>query len=142
MPHGGFGENLTIAGLDEDGVCLGDVFAVGPVRFQVSQPRQPCWKLARRWKRPWLLQRVIETGRTGWYLRVLEPGTIVSGLPVVLEQRPHPEWTITRANRLMYDKHALLGDLEDLAQLPVLADSWRGVFAGRAVRRKIAARSL
>jgi MOSC domain-containing protein YiiM len=137
MPHGGFGENLTIAGLDEDAVCIGDVWSIGPVRFEVSQPRQPCWKLARRWNRPWLLKRVIESGRTGWYLRVLTPGSIAAGLPVNLEQRPHADWTVARANRVMYDKHAALDDLEQLASLSVLADSWRAVFAGRAARRRI-----
>ncbi|MBL8849098.1 MAG: MOSC domain-containing protein [Planctomycetaceae bacterium] len=138
MPHGGFGENLTIAGLDENSVCLGDVWTIGPVRLEISQPRQPCWKLARRWNRPWLLKQVIETGRTGWYLRVFKPGTISPELPVVLEDRPHPEWTIARANRVMYDKRSSLDDLEELGHLLVLADSWRSVFAGRAVRRRIA----
>ena len=137
MPHGGFGENLTIAGLDEESVCLGDIWSIGPVRFEVSQPRQPCWKLARRWNRPSLLRRVIESGRTGWYLRVVTSGSIEAGRPVSLEQRPHPNWTISRANRAMYDKHAPLEELEEVANLAVLADSWRAVFAGRAARRRI-----
>jgi MOSC domain-containing protein YiiM len=137
MPHGGFGENLTISGLNEETVCLGDIWSIGPVRFEVSQPRQPCWKLARRWNRPWLLKRVIESGRTGWYLRVTAPGTITAGLPLALEQRPHPTWSIARANHMMYSKHAPLDDLEELADLEVLADSWRAVFAGRAARRRI-----
>jgi MOSC domain-containing protein YiiM len=138
LPHGGFGENLTIAGLDEQSVCLGDVWSIGPVRFEVSQPRQPCWKLARRWNRPWLPKRVIETGRTGWYLRVLTPGTIEAPLPVRLEERPHLDWTVARANRVMYDKHISLDELELLANLDVLADSWRAVLSGRAARRRIA----
>lgn len=138
MPHGGFGENLTISGLDEQAVCLGDVWSIGPVRLEVSQPRQPCWKLARHWNRSWLLKRVLETGRTGWYLRVLTPGSIDAGLPVTLEQRPHSDWSITRANHVMYDKHADLALLDELANLAVLADSWRAHIAGRALRRRIA----
>ena len=138
LPFGGFGENLTISGVTEDAVCLGDVWAIGPVRFEVSQPRQPCWKLGRRWNRPDLPKRVVDTGRSGWYLRVLAPGTIVSGLPVQLEQRPHPGWTIARTSRVMYDKQPDLALLDELAALPVLADSWRSHFAGRAVRRRIA----
>src|ERR1700746_2504362 len=51
MPCGAFGENLTIAGWGEESVCIGDIFRIGPVIFEVSQPRQPCWKLARRWRR-------------------------------------------------------------------------------------------
>lgn len=138
LPFGGFGENLTISGATEDTVCLGDVWTIGPVRFEVSQPRQPCWKLARRWKRSDLPKRVIETGRSGWYLRVLLPGTIVAGLAVELEQRPHPEWTIALTSRVMYDKQPELALLDELADLPALADSWRAHFAGRAVRRRIA----
>src|SRR4051812_26616061 len=49
MPYGGFGENLTVAGLDESGVCIGDRWQARDVVFQVSQPRQPCWKMGRRW---------------------------------------------------------------------------------------------
>lgn len=141
LPRGGFGENLTISGLTEETICLGDVWSIGTVRFEVSQPRQPCWKLARRWNRPWLPKRVIETGRTGWYMRVVAPGTIAAGLPVRLEQRPHPEWTVARASRVMYDKQADLKLLEELAQLTVLADSWRATFAGRATRRRLTAPS-
>jgi MOSC domain-containing protein YiiM len=136
MPHGGFGENLTITGLDEQSVCLGDVWSVGPVRFEVSQPRQPCWKLARRWNRPWLLKRVIESGRTGWYLRVLSTGSIEAGLPTLLENRPHPDWTVARANDAMYNRHTSLDDLETLENLNILADSWRAVFATRAAHRR------
>src|ERR1700685_2382089 len=50
MPSGAFGENLTIAGLSEESVCIGDTLRIGAVSFEVSQPRQPCWKLARRWR--------------------------------------------------------------------------------------------
>lgn len=137
IPYGGFGENLTIRGLSEKTVCVGDICSIGPVQFEVSQPRQPCWKLARRWNRPALPKRVIETGRTGWYLRVVRPGSITSGLPVTLEQRPQPHWTIARANGVMYGKRVPLEELEQLANLDVLADSWRAVFAGRAARRRI-----
>jgi len=71
MPHGAFGENLTISGLSEKSVCIGDIFRIGKVTFQVSQPRQPCWKLARRWRMHELVRFVVHNGRSGWYLRVL-----------------------------------------------------------------------
>src|ERR1700684_3044472 len=50
MPHGAFGENLTFAGLSEESVSIGDILRIDAVTFEVSQPRQPCWKLARRWR--------------------------------------------------------------------------------------------
>src|SRR5277367_3306676 len=76
MPCGAFGENLTIAGFNEESVCIGDIVRIGGVTFEVSQPRQPCWKLARRWRMHELVGFVVRNGRTGWYLRVLEEGWI------------------------------------------------------------------
>src|SRR6478672_2861545 len=72
MPHGGFGENLTIAGLDETTVCIGDRWRAGDVVVEVSQPRQPCWKMGRRWQIVDLPKQVIQNGKSGWYLRVVE----------------------------------------------------------------------
>ena len=74
FPHGGFGENFTIAGLSEQTACIGDTYQIGEARVQVSQPRGPCWKIARRWRIEDLTARVLATGRTGWYLRVLTEG--------------------------------------------------------------------
>ena len=71
---GAFGENFTIAGQVEDDVCIGDVWSAGDVLLQVSQPRQPCWKLARKWRIPNLVARTVANGRTGWYYRVCAKG--------------------------------------------------------------------
>ncbi len=94
---GGFAENFTIAGQEERTVCLGDVYEVGEAIVQVSQPRGPCFKISRRWNRPELLDRVVETGRHGWYLRVLQPGLVEAGQTLTLADRPHEEWTVRRA---------------------------------------------
>ena len=134
LPGGGFGENLTVAGLDESSVCLGDRWRIGDVVFEVSQPRQPCWKLGRRWNRPELPKRVIATGRTGWYLRVRQAGSIAAGMVVQIEVRPYPEWTIARANGVMYSKGGGGDELRALAELPVLAASWREPLMARAGR--------
>ena len=87
VPPGAFGENLTIAGLDESGVCLGDRWRVGNVLFEVSQPRQPCWKMGRRWQMPQLPKQVVQNGKTGWYLRVVEEGELAVGDRVELVAR-------------------------------------------------------
>ena len=79
MPHGAFGENMTIEGLDEETVCLGDVYEIGEAVVQVSSPRSPCWKIARRWGIKTLTATVDKTGRTGWYHRVLTEGHIEAG---------------------------------------------------------------
>ncbi|KFA38520.1 molybdenum cofactor sulfurase, partial [Xanthomonas vasicola pv. musacearum NCPPB 4384] len=72
---GAFGENLSSVGLTEADVCLGDRFALGTAVVEVSQLRQPCWKLSDRFGVRELARRVQETGRTGWYYRVLQPGS-------------------------------------------------------------------
>jgi MOSC domain-containing protein YiiM len=132
MPHGAFGENLTIRGLSEESVCIGDILRMGPVTFEVSQPRQPCWKLARRWRMHELVALVVRNGRTGWYLRVLEEGWIEAGLPVELIERPNPGWPIARANRIMHYHRTDVALTLELAEVPRLANSWVNELRERA----------
>lgn len=135
MP-GAFGENLTIVKLNESCVCIGDTWAVGDAVLQVSQPRQPCWKLSRWWGIDGLSVRVQQTGRTGWYLRVLTEGTIEAGMTIQLVERFHPEWTIEAANLIMHRDRENIRAAESLANLPQLSDSWRKTFSLRSQRRK------
>jgi MOSC domain-containing protein YiiM len=132
LPPGAFGENFTVEGLTEAGVCVGDTWVVGGVVLQVSQPRQPCWKLARRWRVKTLALQVQQTGRTGWYFRVLTEGVVAPGQPLVLVERPHPDWTVDRANRVMHHQKGDGRAAAELAALPLLSASWRGTLARRA----------
>jgi len=132
LPPGAFGENLTVDGVDERDVCVGDVWRVGDVVMEVSQPRQPCWKLARRWRLKELPARVVETGRSGWYLRVRAEGTVEAGRPVVLEARPHPRWTIRAVQRAFYEGADDWDANLALARVEELAEAWRGTFRRRA----------
>jgi len=133
---GAFGENFTVEGLTEAVVCIGDIWQVGGVTLQVSQPRQPCWKLARRWRVKTLALQVQQTGRTGWYFRVLEEGTVSAGSPLVLVQRPHPDWSVERANRVMHHDKDDLRAAAELAGVSLLSASWRATLA-RRVEQKI-----
>lgn len=135
VPFGGFGENLTLDGVTEDGVCIGDMIRVGSVTLQLSQPRQPCWKLARRWRRKDLAAQVERNGRTGWYYRVLEEGEMGAGDAVVLVDRPHPGWTVARANGVMHDRGADAADVEGLVALPELSPSWVSTLTQRLAGR-------
>ena len=101
---GGFGENLSVAGCTEADVCIGDRLQVGDLTFEVSQPREPCKKIDRRWQRRDITKAVAETGRSGWYLRVLTPGRLRNGQDVVLLARPFPALTVAAANRAVFDK--------------------------------------
>ncbi len=132
LPFGAFGENFTIAGQTEAEVCIGDIYEVGTAQLQVSQPRQPCWKLARRWRRRDLAKLVQTTGRTGWYFRVLQQGYVEAGSQLQLCDRPYPEWTIEQANRIMHqDRHDRLA-AGQLAACPLLASNWKKTLLQRA----------
>jgi MOSC domain-containing protein YiiM len=127
LPYGAFAENFTISGLDEDTVCLGDVYAIGEeVRVQVSQPRQPCVNISRRWRLPDLTKRVEVTGRTGWYLRVIAEGLVEAGIEVRLLERPSPEWSVSRATIAMRRRSDDRVEAAALAAVPALSSAWRG----------------
>jgi MOSC domain-containing protein YiiM len=134
MPAGAFGENLTISGMSEKSVCIGDVIRIACATFEVSQPRQPCWKLARRWRMHELTKLVVRNGRSGWYLRVLEEGWIEPRMPVKLVERPNPAWTIARANEIMNHHKTDLPLTLELANVPRLAESWVEELRERADR--------
>ncbi len=131
MGPGGFAENLTLDGLDEGVVCIGDVYEAGDVAFEVSQPRGPCQAIARVWDRPDLVQRVTETARTGWYLRVTREGTLARGVTLTRVARPHPDWTVERVFRLHVAKDAHADTLRAAAACAALSPQWRERFAAR-----------
>ncbi|HEY1122544.1 MAG TPA: MOSC domain-containing protein [Haloferula sp.] len=125
LPTGAFGENLTTRGLIEDEVCVGDVYEVGSAIVQVSQPRQPCWKLARRWHVKDLAAQVERNGRTGFYFRVLWHGEVSAGDAFHLRERPFAEWTLARCNRIMHQREGGAEADQALAQCPALSGSWK-----------------
>lgn len=137
MPYGGFGENFTITGLLESEVAIGDTFRIGTATVQVSQPRQPCWKLARRWGIKDLAVQVQTFGSTGWYFRVLEEGIVEAGQDFEWLDQPYPQWTITEANRLMHQDKNDWEVLAGLMACPALGVSWKKTFQERLDRREI-----
>lgn len=128
---GAFGENLAPTGLTEARVCIGDIFRLGPALIQVSQIRQPCWKLNVRLGVPDMAQRVQDQTRTGWYYRVLEPGEVTPGVELHLIDRPHPDWSLTRLAYHLYTDTLNRDALQALASLPPLAPSLRQLAAKR-----------
>lgn len=125
LEFGGFGENLTLSGLSEETICLGDQWSIGSVVFEISQPRQPCWKVAKLRKQADLVKRIVKTGRSGWYFRVLQPGEIDDGNACVLLERPHPDWTVARASGILHLREGTRTDLLELMALEVLAEAWK-----------------
>lgn len=126
---GGLGENLTVSGATEADVCIGDLIDVGTTQLQISQPRQPCWKIARRWGVKTLTKEVAQKGRTGWYVRVVKPGQISVGDPWELKQRPHPDWSVSRANDVLFGRLSDRMAVMELMNLKELAEAWRDSIA-------------
>jgi len=130
---GAFGENFTTRGLTEADVSIGDIFEVGEARVQISQPRQPCWKLARRRRLKHLTAWVEQTGRTGYYLRVLRHGWIAPGQELKLRERPFPQFTVAHANRIMHHAKEDLDAARTLTGCPALSASWKDNLWARVV---------
>jgi MOSC domain-containing protein YiiM len=88
LPYGALGENLTLSGLVETELWLGDILAIGSCVFAVSRPREPCGKLARHLDSRTAGREMIRRGITGWYLEVVQPGSLQAGDGVTLTPGP------------------------------------------------------
>lgn len=133
---GAFGENFSTTGWTEDTVHIGDVVRFGTVVLQVSQGRQPCWKLNARFGRDDIASRTQLSGRTGWYYRVLEEGSAEPGDQLVLAERPRADWPLSRLIALLYRNRECYGELQDMSELTELADGWRALAARRVQARR------
>ena len=121
---GGNGENVSVTNMDETTVCIGDIYTLGETTLQVSQPRRPCWKPARRHNDIDLAKKIENTGRTGWYFRVLKEGNIQAGDAFKLLERPCPEWTIAQMNEVLYHNQENIGLMESLRDCEYTPPSW------------------
>ena len=114
---GSFGENLTVEGLGESEVAIGDELAMGTARFVVTQPRLPCYKLALKLETPSITKTFMESGRTGFYLRVLQEGGIQAGDPIYpLPSREHVRVTIAEFVELYRVKRATREQIRESPQ--------------------------
>ncbi len=135
LQPGSIGENLTLDGLMEEEVCAGDIVAVGTAILQVSGPRTPCANLARHLGRPDWVKQTVLANRTGFYLRVLQPGTVRAGDGWLLRDRLNPDASIPAINRCMYlDFHP--ESAECFIEAEGLADWWK-----EQLREKLSAKS-
>ena len=125
MGPGGFGENFTVEGVTEETACIGDIYAIGEAQIQVTGPRYPCSKIEKRWDLPGLTDRVAETGRTGWYCRVVREGLIEPGTPLMLIEHPYPEWTIALINDFAHFRTYDLETAKALLVCPILDEFWQ-----------------
>lgn len=129
LPLPGFGENFTTVGLLEDEVCIGDVYQIGEVVVQVTQPRQPCYKLAMRHQIKDMAVQVTESGFTGFYLRVLKQGMVQAGAEITLLEKGR--LTIAEANRVMHVDRQDQQGIAMVLQESALSDAWRETLGKR-----------
>ncbi len=101
---GMFGENLSIKGLDETKLCIGDTYRLGSAIIQITQPREPCFKLGVKFGTQKVLKKFIEHGRPGTYVRVIEKGIVAKGDTMVLIDRPKELITISQFFELLYSR--------------------------------------
>lgn len=121
---GALGENLSAQGLVEAHVCIGDVFAVGAARLQVSQPRRPCWKINHKLGHAGMSRLMADSGCTGWYLRVLAEGDLAAGDELMLVERPAPEMSLARLWNASEAHRPDPAELRALAGAPGLESGW------------------
>jgi MOSC domain-containing protein YiiM len=131
LSFGAFGENLTVRGLLEDEVNIGDTYEIGDAIVQVSQPRQPCHKLAKRHDVVDLAVQVEETGFTGYYFRIIKEGVIPVQPKVKFIAKHEAGVTVAYANQIKYHDKTNNEGMERILAVDALSASWRDSFAKR-----------
>lgn len=132
---GGFGENLSVMHLNEGNVCVGDTFKIGAeVIVQVSDVRQPCFKLNHRFEYQKTASISQNTGRIGWYYRVLKTGSIQAGDSFELTKRINPAWPLSRITKHLYHDVNNAEAMNEIVRLPGLGEEMVEVFAQRLAK--------
>jgi MOSC domain-containing protein YiiM len=122
---GGFGSTLAVSGLTEEMVHIGDRFRCGTALIEVSQPRQPCWKIEHRFGHKGMVARIIESGRSGWYFRVIETGEVQAGDSLERIATGATDWSVARVFRALVAGTATKDELAALAELAALSPKLR-----------------
>lgn len=102
--YGMFGENLTVKGLDETKIYVGDIYKIGSALVQITQPREPCYKLGFRFGTQKVLQQFIDHERPGTYVSVLEEGFVKTGDTIKLVEQAKNSFTTTQFYNLIFAK--------------------------------------
>ncbi len=128
MPDAAFGENFTVTDMNDDGICVGDIYRAGTAIMQVSQPRQPCSTLAARYGRDDFVKLVVESGRTGFYLRVLEEGKVKAGDSLQLLEQDQRRVSVAFANHIYHHDRKNREGIEKVLAVLALSESWQKSF--------------
>ena len=135
LPWGMFGENLTVEGLREDRINIGDRFRIGSAQLMVTEPRLPCYKLAAKFGRDDIIKRFLHSGRTGFYFAVLQEGEVGAGDDITVVSRDEHAVTVADITRLYVRDKDDVSTLRRALQAEALPESWRGYFRKRIEKR-------
>lgn len=119
----GIGCNIIIDTIDEKDICIGDIYTIGDVEIEVSQPRQPCWKIGALFGKD-ISRYIIKSRATGWYARILMEGTLDKNDKMVLKKRVS-DITIDDLNRYLHNPPADKKFIQTLLELPFLAKAYK-----------------
>ncbi len=122
---GAFGENIASSGMTESSVCIGDCYRIGSALVEVSQARQPCWKLGHRFGDAAMVNDVVNSGYCGWYYRVLEVGVVAAGDVIELQDRVNPQWPVDVVFELLVGGGRDQAALKSLSKLDALSGNWQ-----------------
>lgn len=136
LPFGVFGENLTTEGLLEADVCIGDRLEIGTAEFQVTQPRQPCFKLGIRFGREDMVKRFVASLRSGFYVAVTREGDVGAGDVVRIVHRAPSSMSVHEIFALQFDENGTHEQLRRAASIEGLSPGWRDEFRTRVERSR------
>ena len=126
--YGQFGENLTVQGLTDDEVCIGDRYRIGSAVFEVSQPRVTCYRVGIRMDDARMPALLISHHRPGFYFRVLREGMVQAGDEIVLIARGPGAMTVADVDALLYLPGHSRQRVARALQIPALSPGWKMSF--------------
>lgn len=134
LPWGAFGENFTTAGMNEADVHIGDTFRFGSAVLRVTQPQLPCYKLGAKFQRDDIIERFLHSGRSGFYLEVVEEGEAGAGDTITLVEADARRVRVADLVALYTTEKDNAGLLRRAVELPALTESWRLKFSERLAK--------
>jgi len=121
------GCNIFIDEYDENDICIGDIYTIGEVKIEVTQPRQPCWKIGALFGKE-VSRFITKHSATGWYVRVLNEGVLDINNPMILEKRISDITIKQLSNYLTTPPKENKKLTDDILSIPALAQSYRDDF--------------
>lgn len=125
LPLSAFGENITVANMQEGQVSIGDIYRLGEAVIQITQARVPCSTITKRLNMPLLLKRIVETGYTGYLCRVLEEGTVRKDSPITLLEQHPKQISVLYTNQIYFHATKDIEGMKKILEVPELAIDWQ-----------------